>query len=76
MTKKHKMGCKEMEVICEMMKKSVTLKEELKTRSPRRIIMFGKIISRPSKLCCDQKTRCRSLQSGKHYWWKNPEVLA
>ena len=53
MTKKHKMGHEALKVTCEMMKKTMRLKEELKTRSPCNVIMYGKVISKSSKLCCD-----------------------
>ena len=53
MTKKHKMGREVAEGLHEMMMKVVRLKKELKARSPCFVIMAGKIIGKPSKLCRD-----------------------
>ena len=58
-------------VVCEMMKKNVRLKKVLKTRSLDHVIMFAEIVGRLSKLCRDQKEKCGSWRSRKHYREEN-----
>ena len=57
--------------VCEIMKKTIRLEEELKMKSPCLVIMSRKIISWPSKLCRDGKMKRGSRRSRKHYRWKN-----
>ena len=60
-----------MTLLCEMKKKTMRLKEELKTWSSCHVTMSRKILSWLSKLCHDRKTRHGSQRSKKHYRWKN-----